>query len=84
MQLHISRNSFPEGDIPEELYDVTTLTSLALTWNGFEGSISPKVKNLVNIEEFWAGNNDITGMFVQLYGRVPSHSCHYAHYVSLL
>ena len=57
----MTRNSFPEGDIPGELYEVTTLESLAMSYNGFEGSISSDIVRLSNLQEFWAGSNDITG-----------------------
>lgn len=60
-KLHISRNSFSEGDIPDELYSIATLESLQISYNGFEGSISPNIADLSNLKEFWAGSNDITG-----------------------
>ncbi|KAL7543177.1 hypothetical protein ACHAXR_012471 [Thalassiosira sp. AJA248-18] len=60
-KLHIGRNSFPEGTIPDELYSITTLESLGIGYNNFEGSISPDIGNLNDLEEFWAGLNDLTG-----------------------
>ena len=60
-KLHISRNSFPEGTIPDEIYEVETLESLQISYNGFGGSILPDVGNLGELKEFWAGSNDITG-----------------------
>lgn len=70
IQLHISRNSFPEGDIPGELYLVTSLQSLAMSYNGFEGSISSDIIRLSNLEEFWAGSNDITGSLPREFGQL--------------
>lgn len=60
-KLHISRNSFLEGAISDEIYEVSTLESLQISFNGFGGSILPDVGNLVELKEFWAGSNDFTG-----------------------
>ena len=60
-QLHISRNSFPEGDIPDEIYNIETLESLAMSYNGFGGTISSDISTLKNLKEFWSSYNDITG-----------------------
>jgi len=60
-KLHISRNSFPEGNIPDELFSIKTLESLAISFNGFEGLISEDIADLTELKEFWAGSNDITG-----------------------
>lgn len=57
----MSRNSFPFDDIPDEIYDIDTLESLAISYNGFGGTISSDISSLVNLKEFWAGSNDITG-----------------------
>jgi len=81
LQLHISRNSFPDGSIPDELYDIGTLESLVISSNGFEGSLSKHISKLSNLMQFWAGSNDITGnchlactcsVFCQ-FGSSPSH-----------
>ena len=61
IQLHISRNSFPEGDIPDEIYNIETLESLAMSYNGFGGTISSDISTLKNLKEFWSSYNDITG-----------------------
>jgi hypothetical protein len=60
-QLHISHNSFPEGSIPVELYSMETLELLDIGYNGFNGSLSGDIANLKNLQEFYAGGNDITG-----------------------
>ncbi|KAL7553700.1 hypothetical protein ACHAWF_017020 [Thalassiosira exigua] len=70
-KLHIARNSFPDGTIPSELYDISTIESLAIGFNGFSGSISPDIAKLKNLKEFWAGNNDITGSIPTEFSQVP-------------
>ena len=60
-QLHISHNSFPKGSIPDELYSMVTLELLDIGYNGFTGSLPADIANLVNLKEFYAGGNDITG-----------------------
>ena len=60
-KLHISRNSFPDGSIPAELYRLTDLTSLAISYNGFDGTIRPGISQLSSLQEFWSSSNDLTG-----------------------
>lgn len=77
-KLHIPRNSFPDfGPIPDELYSIATLENLAISNNGFGGSISADVKKLSNLKEFWAGSNEITGT-------IPEEMTQLSHLTSLV
>jgi len=71
-RLHIARNSFPAGsEIPDDLYSATSLTRLAMSYNGFEGTIKPDISNLRDLEEFWCSSNDITGSIPTEFGGLP-------------
>ena len=60
-QLYLSHNSFPKGSVPNELYSMETLELLDIGYNGFNGSLPSDIANLKNLQEFYAGGNDITG-----------------------
>ena len=59
--LHIQRNEFGGLQIPDEIYSLTNLEGLLISESGFEGTISGKIGDLVNLKVFSCLRNDISG-----------------------
>ena len=59
-QLYIS-NAQISGQIPDELFNVTSLEQLHLSGNAFTGSLPSKIGQLTNLVEFYIFGNNIKG-----------------------
>jgi Leucine-rich repeat (LRR) protein len=57
--LHVTNNLLTS--IPDELYGMTTLESLYVSFNSITGSLSTRLGQLTNIEEFYIFGNHLTG-----------------------
>lgn len=62
--LHVTNNVITT--IPDELYSMTSLKSLFLSFNKIAGQISPEIGHLTNLRELYLFGNSITG-------RLPTH-----------
>lgn len=49
------------GNIPEELYNLTSLRSIQLGGNNIQGTLSPRIRNLKNLHTFVVEANILTG-----------------------
>lgn len=59
--LHLHKNSFGGQEIPDELFDLTSLEDLNLSDSMFGGTLSSKVGQLVNLKRFSLVGNAVTG-----------------------
>ena len=57
--LHVTNNLLTS--IPDELYGMTTLESLFVSFNSITGSLSTRLGQLTNIKEFYIFGNHLTG-----------------------
>jgi Leucine-rich repeat (LRR) protein len=57
--LHVTNNLLTS--IPDELYDMTMLESLFVSFNSITGSLSKRLGQLTNIKEFYMSGNHLTG-----------------------
>jgi Leucine-rich repeat (LRR) protein len=57
--LHVTNNLLTS--IPDELYGMTTLESLFVSFNSITGSLSTRVGQMTNIKEFYIFGNHLTG-----------------------
>ena len=51
-----------EGNIPDEIYELSNLESLSLSLNNLFGKISPKIGNLEKIRRLDLGDNSLSGV----------------------
>ena len=59
--LHLHKNSFSWGTIPEELFDLTSLIDLNLSDSMFSGALSSKIGNLKNLVSLSLVGNSLSG-----------------------
>lgn len=59
--LHIHQNEFGGQTLPDEIFDLVHLESFLLSSSGFEGTISHRIGNLVNLVVLNAYGNDFSG-----------------------
>jgi Leucine-rich repeat (LRR) protein len=71
LQFHAHNNEFT-GTIPEEIWDVSTLTSLRLDTNSLTGTLSGSVANLENILVLKLDGNSLSGGLPILLGRLST------------
>ncbi|XVF79029.1 hypothetical protein PTKIN_Ptkin14bG0186600 [Pterospermum kingtungense] len=60
------------GQVPEELADISTLTSLVLEENQLSGPLPPKLGNLPNIEKLHLGSNNFTGELPETFANLTT------------
>lgn len=60
LQLHVTENLLT-GTIPNELFDLTNLQSVFLSFNSYGKTLPSLIGNLKNLEEFYLYENKITG-----------------------
>ncbi|XP_077226673.1 putative LRR receptor-like serine/threonine-protein kinase At1g53430 [Tasmannia lanceolata] len=58
------------GPIPEELGNITTLTSLVIEDNELRGSLPPQLGNLITLRRFLASANNFTGALPVTFGKL--------------
>lgn len=59
-ELHVTDNDLT-GEIPDEIFNLTVMEKLFLSFNNFNGTLSSKIGDLTNLKEFYAFTNELTG-----------------------
>ena len=62
VEINLDNNNLT-GSLPEEIGDLTNLTSLNLDNNNLTGSIPPSFANLINLTQFDISNNALAGCY---------------------
>jgi len=70
--LHLHKNSFGGQAIPDELFDVTTLTELNLSDSMFAGKLSSRVGLLQNLERLVLVGNELSGDLPAEFGQLKA------------
>jgi Leucine-rich repeat (LRR) protein len=70
--LHVHNNSFGGQTIPDEIFNVITLTDLVLSENSFGGKLSSKVGQLTGLLRLTLTSNDLTGALPSEFGLLQS------------
>ena len=68
--LHATNNLIQE--LPDELYDMTYLQSLFLSFNSITGTISPMFSNLSNLEQLYLFGNHLSGTIPKAIASMPA------------
>ena len=58
--LHLTGNNL-DGELPRELFDLTSLRALYCNFNSFTGTIHSRIKHMTNLEELFFHDNDLSG-----------------------
>ncbi|KAL3925912.1 MAG: hypothetical protein SGILL_000089 [Bacillariaceae sp.] len=70
--LHLHKNAFGWQSIPEEIFDVTSLTELNLSDSMFSGTISSKVSSLTNLVHLVLSGNGLSGNLPSEFGQLKA------------
>lgn len=70
--LHAHKNSFGGIPIPEELFNVKTLTGLDLSDCSLGGTLSPKVGQLASLQQLTLSGNAFSGQLPSEFGQLQS------------
>jgi Leucine-rich repeat (LRR) protein len=71
-ELHVTDNGL-KGTIPSELFWLTNLRRLYMSFNAFSGTLSGKLlANLTNLEDFYMFGNNITGTIPSEVGKLQA------------
>ena len=68
--LHATNNNLQT--IPNELFSMTHLESLFLSYNAVTGSISRELSNLSNLKDLYLFGNQLTGTVPSELGNIPN------------
>jgi len=69
--LHVQDNDLG-GNLPDEIFDLASLSELYLSFNGFNGTISPRISGLSNLEELYLYGNRLSGQIPTQIGLLTS------------
>eukprot|EP00531_Pseudo-nitzschia_arenysensis_P009045 CAMPEP_0116149816 /NCGR_PEP_ID=MMETSP0329-20121206/19183_1 /TAXON_ID=697910 /ORGANISM="Pseudo-nitzschia arenysensis, Strain B593" /LENGTH=2572 /DNA_ID=CAMNT_0003646223 /DNA_START=244 /DNA_END=7959 /DNA_ORIENTATION=+ len=70
--LHAYKNSFGGQEIPDEIFDISTLTDLNLADSLLAGSLSGKVGKLTQLERITLNGNSLNGELPSQLGQLPA------------
>jgi Leucine-rich repeat (LRR) protein len=70
--LHLHKNAFGWESIPEELFDVASLTELNLSDSMLSGPVSPMIGSLTNLERLILNGNALSGSLPPELGQLES------------
>lgn len=69
--INLSGNNL-NGELPDELYQLTDLMYIYVSFNSISGSIKSSISNLSKLKVLWASNNTISGVLPSTIGGVDS------------
>ncbi|KAL3925428.1 MAG: hypothetical protein SGILL_000414 [Bacillariaceae sp.] len=70
--LHLHKNAFGWQPIPEELFDITSLTELNLSDSMFAGAVSARVGGLTNLVRLVLNGNALSGSLPSEFGELKA------------
>lgn len=70
--LHAYKNSFGGQKIPDEIFDISTLTDLNLAYSMLAGTLSGKIGQLTQLERITLDGNSLTGELPSQLGQLPA------------
>lgn len=68
-ELHVTDNDLT-GEIPDEIFNLTVMEKLFLSFNKFNGTVSSRIGELTNLKEFYAFTNELTGELPAEFGNL--------------
>jgi Leucine-rich repeat (LRR) protein len=68
-ELHVTDNDLT-GEIPDEIFNLTAVEKLFLSFNKFNGTLSSRIGELTNLKEFYAFTNELTGELPAEFGNL--------------
>ena len=70
--LYLQKNKLTQ--LPDSLFELTSLLELNVSYNELQGSLNPKLGNLINLKELNASHNTLTGIPVHSILIIAIHS----------